>query len=119
MEHVCAKLTLTTKNNTGGSDGLGIYIGVGGAVVGIVAVMAAAVMLIRLQKKTENRVVLLSPITIEMESNHASLKVMEDPHSFASGSSAADVMAANAAEGRDRIDTDILAPGTDSEEWEY
>ena len=41
MVHVCAKLklTLTTKNNTGGSDGLGIYIGVGGAVVGIVAVI--------------------------------------------------------------------------------
>ena len=63
----------------------------------------------------------LPPISIEMHRSDgiATLKVMVDPHSFASGSSATDDIAANAAkEGRDRVDTDILA-GQDMMDDEY
>ena len=98
----------------------------GSAVVGIVAVMVFVIMK-RRKKKLEGGLLVLPPVTtwypgVMMESNHATLSVkkMEDPRIFACGSSATDVIAANATkEGIDRVSTDILAglDETDDEQW--
>ena len=76
----------------------------------------------RSKKKLDDSLFVLPPVTIMMESSHATLSVkkMEDRRSFAYGRSATDVIAANATkEGIDRVSTDILAglDETDDEQW--